>query len=115
MPRAGPGRSRPQRGFARPRLADPLVLGHRDHVAEVVLFQEAPELEVQAVGFIGRYPGGRYARLQSAGEHIRASTGLVANCTSSLMPAWSHRARSSVQDFGRYSSASISARPDGEP
>ena len=44
----------------------------------------------------------------------RASSGLVANCTSSGTPASRQRSRSSVHDFGRYSSRSISARPFGD-
>jgi len=42
-----------------------------------------------------------------------ANAGLVAKPTSSGIPAWTQRERSSIQDCGKYNERSISACPRG--
>ncbi len=56
-------------------------------------------------------PRERHSRIERAGQHVHHCCGLVANSTSSGMPAARHRSRSAVQDSGRHNSRSINACP----
>lgn len=88
----------------------PTVDPARLHVKDVCLLEyEAPAL-AEAVGGIRRHPGeGNPAiALRTIAFAIAV---FVTKATSSPMPAWWQRSRSSVHDVGRYSRRSINVRP----
>jgi hypothetical protein len=84
--------------------SDHLAAGHRQHVAGLLPFQPSAQLRVPAVHLITGHPRERDSRLHGTLEHLPGSSGLVANATSSPIPAARHRSRSPAHFSGRYSS-----------
>ncbi|GAA2455261.1 hypothetical protein GCM10010405_44110 [Streptomyces macrosporus] len=96
------------------RRLDLLRLRHGDHVAEPGLLDhvaEGPVLAVEAVR-VTQATGSGEARARAVST--RASSVLVAKVRAWDTFAAARRSRSQVQDFGRYSSRSTSARPFSE-
>jgi Transposase, Mutator family len=95
------------------RGADVMILGNGQDVADLPVMQFLAQSRIGAVDFIARpatqaagTPAARAAPIISA-----TSAGLVANPTSSGIPAPARRAASPAHERGRYSRRSISACP----
>jgi hypothetical protein len=85
----------------------------RQHVGDRLLLQPDPQPPVAAVDGVCGDPPGRHPAVTARSSMAWASWGLVWKVIWSGTPASAQRARSSVQQRGRYSSRSTSACPAG--